>query len=89
MKQIKIFRDVVDHTSKLEKEVNDWILANTIAVVDIKQTACTGTGTGRYDFLIITVLYDADESLQKEKVKQKSSYDNYYFQDASNEYMSR
>ena len=57
MKQIKIFRDVVDHTSKLEKEVNDWILANTIAVVDIKQTACTGTG--RYDFLIITVLYDA------------------------------
>ena len=85
MKQIKIFRDVVDHTSKLEKEVNDWILANTIAVVDIKQTTCTG----RYEFLIITVLYNADEPLQKEKVKQKSYFDNYIFQDASNEYMSR
>lgn len=85
MKQIKIFRDFVDHTSKLEKEVNDWILTNTIAVVDIKQTTCTG----RYDFIVITVLYDSDESLQKEKVKQKSSYDNYYFRDASNEYMSR
>lgn len=85
MKQIKIFRDVVDHTSKLEKEVNDWILANTIAVVDIKQTTCAG----RYDFLVITVLYDADEPLQKEKVKQTDSYDRYYFQDAANEYMSR
>lgn len=87
MKQIKIFRDIVDHTGKLEKEVNDWILANTIAVVDIKQSTCTGTG--RYDFIVITILYDADESLQKEKVKQKSSYDNYYFQDATNDYMSR
>ena len=85
MKRIKIFRDVVDHTSKLEKEVNDWIFANTIAVVDIKQSICAG----RYDFIVITVLYDAEESLQKEKVKQKSSYDNYYFRDASNEYMSR
>ena len=85
MKQIKIFRDVVDHASKLEKEVNDWILANTIAVVDIKQTTCTG----RYDFIVITVLYDADEPLQKEKVKQTDSYDRYYFQDACKEYMSR
>lgn len=85
MKQIKIFRDVVDHTSKLEKEVNDWILANTIAVVDIKQTTCTG----RYAFIVITVLYDADEPLQKEKVKQTDSYDRYYFQDACKEYMSR
>ena len=85
MKQIKIFKDFVDHTSKLEKEVNDWILTNTIAVVDIKQTTCAG----RYDFLVITVLYDADEPLQKEKVKQTDSYDNYYFKDAANEYMSR
>lgn len=85
MKQIKIFKDFVDHTGKLEKEVNDWILANTIAVVDIKQTTCVG----RYDFLVITVLYDADEPLQKEKVKQTDSYDRYYFQDAANEYMSR
>lgn len=87
MKQIKIFRDLVDHTGKLEKEVNDWILANTIAVVDIKQTTCNGTG--RYDFLVITVLYDTEELLQKEKVKQTDSYDRYYFQDAANEYMSR
>ncbi len=85
MKQIKIFKDFVDHTSKLEKEVNDWILANTIAVVDIKQTTCAG----KYDFLVITVLYDADEPLQKEKVKQTDSYDRYYFQDACKEYMSR
>jgi hypothetical protein len=85
MKQIKIFRDFVDHTGKLEREVNDWIFANTIAVVDIKQTTCTG----RYDFIVITVLYDADEPLQKEKVKQTDSYDRYYFQDAANEYMSR
>jgi hypothetical protein len=85
MKQIKIFRDFVDHTGKLEKEVNDWILTNTIAVVDVKQTTCTG----RYDFIVITVLYDSDESLQKEKVKKKSPFDNYLFQDDSNEYMSR
>ena len=85
MKQIKIFRDVVDHTGKLERAVNDWIFANTIAVVDIKQSICTG----RYDFLVITVLYDAEESPQKEKVKQTDSYDRYYFQDAANEYMSR
>jgi hypothetical protein len=85
MKQIKIFRDFVDHTSKLERAVNDWIFANTIAVVDIKQTTCTG----RYDFIIITVLYDAEEPLQKEKVKQTDSYDRYYFKDAANEYMSR
>jgi hypothetical protein len=85
MKQIKIFRDFVDHTGKLEKEVNNWILTNTIAVVDVKQTTCTG----RYDFIVITVLYDSDESLQKEKVKKKSPFDNYLFQDDSNEYMSR
>jgi hypothetical protein len=85
MKQIKIFRDFVDHTGKLEREVNDWIFANNIAVVDIKQTTCTG----RYDFIVITVLYDAEESLQKEKVKKKSPFDNYLFQDDSNEYMSR
>jgi hypothetical protein len=85
MKQIKIFRDFVDHTSKLERAVNDWIFANTIAVVDVKQTTCTG----RYDFIVITVLYDSDESLQKEKVKKKSPFDNYLFQDDSNEYMSR
>jgi hypothetical protein len=85
MKQIKIFRDFVDHTSKLEKAVNDWIISNTIAVVDIKQSICSG----RYDFIVITVLYDSDESLQKEKVKKKSPFDNYLFQDDSNEYMSR
>jgi hypothetical protein len=85
MKQIKIFRDFVDHTGKLEREVNDWIFANNIAVVDIKQTTCTG----RYDFIVITVLYDAEESLQKEKVKKKSPFDNYLFQDDRNEYMSR
>lgn len=83
MKQIKIFRDFIDHTGKLERAINDWIISNTIAVVDIKQTTC-----GR-DFLVITVVYDADESLQKEKVKQTDSYDRYYFQDACKEYMSR
>jgi len=88
MKQIKIFKGYVDYGNeldKLEKAVNDWITSNTIAVVDIKQSICAG----RYDVIVITVVYDADESLQKEKVKQKSSYDKYYFQDASNEYMSR
>lgn len=85
MKQIKIFRDFIDHTGKLERTVNDWIFANTIAVVDIKQSICAD----KYDFIVITVLYDAEESLQKEKVKKKSHFDNYLFQDDSNEYMSR
>ena len=88
MKQIKIFKGYVEYDKELERletAVNDWIISNTIAVVDIKQSI----GTGKYDVIVITVVYDADESFQKEKVKQKSSYDNYYFQDASNEYMSR
>lgn len=88
MKQIKIFKGYVEYDKELESletAVNDWITANTIAVVDIKQSI----GTGRYDVIVITVVYDADESFQKEKVKQKSSYDNYYFRDAGNEYMSR
>jgi hypothetical protein len=53
--------------------------------VDIKQSICSG----RYDVIVITVVYDAEESLQKEKVKKKSPFDNYLFQDDSNEYMSR
>jgi hypothetical protein len=88
MKQIKIFKGYVDYGNeldKLEKAVNDWIISNTIAVVDIKQSICSG----RYDVIVITVVYDAEESLQKEKVKQTDSYDRYYFQDAANEYMSR
>lgn len=88
MKQIKIFKGYVDYGNeldKLEKTVNDWIISNTIAVVDIKQSICSG----RYDVIVITVVYDAEESLQKEKVKQTDSYDRYYFQDAANEYMSR
>jgi hypothetical protein len=88
MKQIKIFKGYVEYDKELERletAVNDWIISNTIAVVDIKQSI----GTGKYDVIVITVVYDADESFQKEKVKQKSSYDKYYFQDASNEYMSR
>ena len=88
MKQIKIFKGYVDYGNeldKLEKAVNDWIISNTIAVVDIKQSICSG----RYDVIVITVVYDADESIQKEKVKQTDSYDRYYFQDAANEYMSR
>jgi hypothetical protein len=88
MKQIKIFKGYVDYGNeldKLEKAVNDWIISNTIAVVDIKQSLCSG----RYDVIVITVVYDAEESLQKEKVKQTDSYDRHYFQDAANEYMSR
>jgi hypothetical protein len=88
MKQIKIFKGYVDYGNeldKLEKAVNDWIISNTIAVVDIKQSICSG----RYDVIVITVVYDAEESLQKEKVKQTDSYDRHYFQDAANEYMSR
>ena len=88
MKQIKIFKGYVDYGNeldKLEKAVNDWIISNTIAVVDIKQSICSG----RYDVIVITVVYDAEESLQKEKVKQTDSYDRYYFQDACTEYMSR
>jgi hypothetical protein len=88
MKQIKIFKSYVDYGNeleKLEKAVNDWIVSNTIAVVDIKQSTCSG----RYDVIVITVVYDAEESLQKEKVKQTDSYDRHYFQDAANEYMSR
>jgi hypothetical protein len=88
MKQIKIFKGYVDYGNeldKLEKAVNDWIISNTIAVVDIKQSICSG----RYDVIVITVVYDAEESLQKEKVKKKSHFDNYLFQDDSNEYMSR
>ena len=90
MKQIKIFKGYVDYGNeldKLEKAVNDWITSNNIVVIDIKQTACTGTG--RYDIIVITVVYDTDETLQKEKVKQTDSYDRHYFQDAANEYMSR
>jgi hypothetical protein len=88
MKQIKIFKSYVDYGNeleKLEKAVNDWIVSNTIAVVDIKQSICSG----RYDVIVITVVYDAEESLEKEKVKKKSPFDNYLFQDDSNEYMSR
>lgn len=88
MKQIKIFKSYVDYGNeldKLEKAVNDWIISNTIAVVDIKQSICAG----RYDVIVITVVYDADEPLQKEKVKKKSPLDSYLFQDDSNEYMSR